>query len=404
MMVFKALVLCGVFCLCPVVFFAKGDPGIGKEAGSDSLSKKSIHRLELAAGPAYIFPTHAFFQGENLRGKPIRGAVSGHLRYSFQFAPGTYAEKRYGGAYQGIGLNWFTFGNPEELGNPVAFYIFQGARIARLNSFLSLNYEWNLGLSFGWKPYHIPDNSLNQVIGSRMNAYMNADFYLNWMLSDRIDLATGVSLTHFSNGNTQYPNAGLNTIGLKAGLVYRFSDQEQPPLRQNRELEVFERHISYDLVFFGSWRRKGLIMPGGDPGISPDYHTVLGMSFSPMYNLCRKLRLGLSLDAVYDASANLYVPDFIVGTTPEFVKPPLARQLALGISGKVEYVMPYFTIGLGLGTNVLHGGGDLKSVYQTLALKVAVTRSSFIHIGYCLHNFSTPNFLMLGIGFRIRPG
>lgn len=84
----------------------------------------------------------------------------------------------------------------------------------------------------------------------------------------------------------------------------------------------------------------------------------------------------------------------------EFYKPPLHQQLALGISGRAEYVMPYFTIGIGVGGNVLHGKGDLKAFYQILALKIAVTRSSFVHVGYSIHDFSTPNFLMLGVGYR----
>lgn len=62
--------------------------------------------------------------------------------------------------------------------------------------------------------------------------------------------------------------------------------------------------------------------------------------------------------------------------------------------------MPYFTVGVGMGSNVLHRGGDLEAFYQMLVLKIAVTRSSFLHIGYSLKNFQTPNFLMLGIGYR----
>mgnify|MGYP006913773781 CR=1 FL=1 len=30
--------------------------------------------------------------------------------------------------------------------------------------------------------------------------------------------------------------------------------------------------------------------------------------------------------------------------------------------------MPYFTIGIGLGRNILHKGGDMDYFYQTLAL------------------------------------
>lgn len=42
--------------------------------------------------------------------------------------------------------------------------------------------------------------------------------------------------------------------------------------------------------------------------------------------------------------------------------------------------MPYFTVGFGLGFNVLHKGGDLKSFYQMLTLKVGVTRNTFVHV------------------------
>ena len=64
-----------------------------------------------------------------------------------------------------------------------------------------------------------------------------------------------------------------------------------------------------------------------------------------------------------------------------------------------KYVMPFFTIGVGLGTNVL-GHSHMRGLYQVFALKINVTRSSFLHIGYNLQDFQTPNYLMLGLGFR----
>ena len=62
--------------------------------------------------------------------------------------------------------------------------------------------------------------------------------------------------------------------------------------------------------------------------------------------------------------------------------------------------MPYFTVGIGLGANVLHGGGDMNTFYQILALKIDVWRNSYLHIGYSLSEFHDPNYLMLGIGYR----
>lgn len=42
----------------------------------------------------------------------------------------------------------------------------------------------------------------------------------------------------------------------------------------------------------------------------------------------------------------------------------------------------------------------MKSFYQILALKIDVTRNSYLHIGYNLREFHEPNYLMLGIGYR----
>ena len=99
-----------------------------------------------------------------------------------------------------------------------------------------------------------------------------------------------------------------------------------------------------------------------------------------MYNLGYKFRVGASLDGVYDGSANVYtyMEDYIVdsngnGTPPprQFLKPGIQHQLSLGVSGRAEYVMPYFTIGVGIGANVL-GRGDLRGLYQILLSSTSV--------------------------------
>lgn len=44
--------------------------------------------------------------------------------------------------------------------------------------------------------------------------------------------------------------------------------------------------------------------------------------------------------------------------------------------------------------------GDKVVCYDSLLPEATVTRSSFLHIGYNLQDFQTPNYLMLGLGFR----
>ena len=397
-----------IFFLC-LLFVCSKDVFGQSPVDSAQYSRPHIYQLGFEARPGYIFPTNRFLKGENNKNKRIEEVYSTHFRYSFQFRPDSYVNKIYRGVYQGIGFAHYGFGNKEEVGNPLAIYLFQGATIAPISRRISLNYEWNFGISGGWKPYHEEFNSYNGMMGSKFNAYMNANFYFKQQLSPQFDLIYGATLTHFSNGNTQFPNAGLNATDVKIGLTYNFNRKSnnlsKALVAEVLPVQKFPRHISTDVVLFGSWRRKGFIFEE-TPMISPDTYHVVGFNINPMYNMNYNLRFGLSLDGVYDSSANVYTEDYIIGMgQPDpgytFYKPSsIKNQLALGVSARGEYVMPYFTVGLGIGANVLHGGGDLKGLYQTLALKIEVTRNSFIHIGYNLQNFKEPNYLMLGVGYR----
>lgn len=377
--------------------------------GRDTLTRLPLHRFEHGIGvevrPEYIFPTNPFLQGDNPERKLIRGAFSAHFKYSFRYRPGSLADRVYGGVYQGVGIGRYSFGEPTQMGNPWAFYLFQGARIARICPWLSFNYEWNFGLSTGWQPYDSRFNPYNKMIGSKMNAYINTNFYLRWMVTPRLGVTTGITLTHFSNGNTNFPNAGLNTIGARIGVDYNFARREDLSAiaaADRQPVPAFRRHMSYDFVVFGSWRRKGVDYQEGQI-LAPENYPVFGFNFAPMYNLGYKLRLGVSLDGVYDGSANIAVDkDHYIGDEvgrSDIVRPDLRDQFALGLSGRVEYVMPYFTVGIGMGTNFI-GKGDLKTFYQVLALKVALSKDAFLHVGYNLQKFRTPSFLMLGVGFR----
>lgn len=117
------------------------------------------------------------------------------------------------------------------------------------------------------------------MVGSKINAYLNANFYLCWALSPRLSLTSGVTLTHFSNGNTSFPNAGVNTLGGKLGVEYNFYRKEDLTslhAAASYHIPPFQRHVSYDFVFFGSWRRKGIWMQEGQYPL-PESYPVLDL-------------------------------------------------------------------------------------------------------------------------------
>lgn len=359
------------------------------------------HRIGLDVRPGYVVPTNSFLEGDNLQQKTIEQSLSLHLKYAFQFSKDSNLGRMYPHAYQGIGVSYNTFYCPAELGNPVTVYAFQGAPIVRLSPCLSFDYEWNFGASFGWKKYDEQYNPQNEVIGSKINAYINLGLLLNWQFHPQWRLAAGVDLTHFSNGNTHYPNGGLNIIGGRVGIIRTFGDTDNASEGIVPKRLFIKPHVSYDLVLYGATRKRGFVKDNV-PSLVPGSFGIAGLNFAPMYNFNNYFRAGLSMDAQYDESANIkdYKLEGSYSDDLKFHRPPFREQFAVGLSLRAELVMPIFSINAGFGRNLIGSGEDAKGFYQILALKTYVTRHLFLHVGYQLREFKDPNNLMLGVGYR----
>lgn len=372
-------------------------------------SARMTHRFEVAMSANYLTPTHRFFKGDNRKGSPLRTVLDGHLRYAFRFPTDTRYGRLYPHAYQGIGVACHSFLNPQELGTPVTLYVYQGSRIAYLSPRLTLGYEWSFGASFGWKPYDSENNLYNKVVGSPTNAYLNAAFLLNYRLSPHWALTGGVEFTHFSNGNTSYPNAGVNPVGVRIGVVHTpaaTSESSSATSGTAQAAALQPRRISVDVLAYASVRKRGFIKDG-EAYMPEGVFGILGANINPLYRVNRYFKAGASVDIQYDESANIKEHIADTGTGGEmngdvmFYRPSFREQFSIGLSARGELSLPIFAINAGIGYNVMHRGGDTRGFYQVLALKAFVTRRFFIHTGYQLHRFKYPNNLMLGLGIRL---
>lgn len=321
-----------------------------------------------------------------------------HLGYAFGFREGSREGGFWPGVYQGAGVSLTSFGNTSGIGNPVSVYALQGAPVWHISNRLSLGYEWNFGASFGWKPCDGITAHSNLITGSRVNAYINLGVKLDWRVGERMLLEAGVDFTHFSNGNTAYPNPGINAAGMRLGMSYLFG--KRPPTGEWRRDTVGLKHkISYDVTIYGAWRKR--VYRGIDPPVLlPGRYAVAGLGFAPMYEVCRIFRAGLSVDAQWDQSSNLK-KYYGYGTTTEdirFYRPPVGGQICVGLAARAELVMPYFSINAGIGVNVF-GPFETHGTYEAFNLKTYLTPGLYINVGYQLLNFHTQNNLMLGIGY-----
>ena len=149
--------------------------------------------------------------------------------------------------------------------------------------------------------------------------------------------------------------------------------------------------MSYDIFIYGAWRADRYIHEGKLQLIN-EPHAVAGLTFNPLYRLNRYFSVGPGLDIMLDRSADL---------NKEIATLPLTQQTACGVSAKAELTMPYFSINLGAGYNVLTKANDLKGFYTTYNLKAFVSQKLFITMGYRLGSVNYAHNLMFGVGIRL---
>lgn len=146
----------------------------------------------------------SFSQGPTWRAN--RSALAGRPPALFvplppRVAPRLHLRRR----IPGIGVSYMqAFGNRGEIWQPVAVYLFR-ARASHASA------RWYRSTTSGISACRSDGNPTtnynraNIMMGSRVNAYLNVDFYSTGCCSRSGWAPTGLSMTHFSNGNTKFP-------------------------------------------------------------------------------------------------------------------------------------------------------------------------------------------------------
>ena len=369
-------------------------------SGRDSLDvSKLYHDVEVAASGGYNLPSHGYFNGYNPLKKPLYFNSSLHLKYGFGFQPGTRLGALYPDVTQGVGFAAGTFYSHELMGSPVFAYIYQKAKFMELAPALNLNYSWDLGASYGWKQ--------TELIATRANIYINVGLILSWDINRHWSLDFGPEFTHCSNGDTKYPNGGVNLFNMKVGVTGHIVpemdradrtviDQYENQLKQ----KSFAERMEYDLVLYGGWRAGKVV--GLKSYVINEHFPFFGLNFMPLYRINRHFTAGASVDLLADRSANIHDVVYDVDTklVLSYSQPSLAKQAAAGISIRGEITMPIFTLGVGAGYFVLPAGNSLKGIYTVFCLKSFVTEHLFVNISYRLSTQNYTHNMMYGLGWR----
>lgn len=326
------------------------------------------------------------------------GVASPHLQYSFSFPASSAWGKIFPTSYQGVGIAYYAFSNHETYGHPAALYFFQGARIAQFTEKLSLDYEWNFGMSSFWKP--------SDEVGTKSKLYVNGGLFLSWYPIPEWKFSFGLDYTHFSNGDTALPNIGTDIYGVRLTASRSFGNgivqHPDKPYKNQLTEKGFLKRTTLDVILCGAWNREVVAYNDINYDIEGKFG-VVALHVNPLYKVTHYFSVGPSIDIQYNEGINLnnHVAGLhITRREIKFHRPPLSEQLAAGLSARLEFSAPIFSVNFGLGHNVIYKGQESGGLYYIIALKSFVCKGLFVHTGFKATSTTSSNNLLFGLGWR----
>lgn len=317
----------------------------------------------------------------------------------------------------GIGLSSFVLGGTDIdslIGMPTAIYFFYGAPIIRFGDF-RLNADVEIGLSTDFNAYDSELNPDQIFIGATTNLHSNFTLQLYYELTERIDLALGLSLFHFSNGKMFTPQKGINLIGFNLSTSYHFNPVKnytkhvvpnfQPSIRPTFVKKEISRFKGiHELSFMGSigtvqvdpgeWRHEdGKLDTTNRTG--PRYLTN-SFSVDYGYQFPHRLKYVAGLDIFVDNSAeNLY--DSILPKDVTF-----GKKTFYGGHIGFHYVIERITVVFNYGRYLHKPFKQRGSWYMRAGGRVGLTPKIDMQIALKTRNGGIADWIEWGVVYKIR--
>lgn len=116
---------------------------LAQESDSILVQKKNLYSLAEQYQNGYVFPTNDFVRGANSE----KEIINAYQSFSIKASQQTYGKNKWEQLFNyptwGIGMSFYDFYNPEEIGNPIAFY---GNFTAPFKRWDRLSFNYKLGL------------------------------------------------------------------------------------------------------------------------------------------------------------------------------------------------------------------------------------------------------------------
>lgn len=367
---------------------------------NESVEPEHHYSVQLMYQYGHVFATNTFLKGLNAEAEPINKFDAFSTKLSYQTTGKNDWEQEYKYPQYGIGAYIADFHEPEQIGYPVAVYGFFNAPFLR-GPRLSFNYEIGFGATFNWEAYNPVTNQYNVAIGAGESFLIDAGLNIKYLMSKRLELITGFSLTHFSNGALRKPNFGINTVAPKICLQYNFFDKNE---FMSRPLTKFTAGNEWLVSVYGGI--KNVIFDSVDIPVLEKYEglyfPVLGISGTFNRQVSFKSKIGLGATLSYNGAVNAQAAvehnelDAVDGKIMEKIMFSIYPSYELVVDRASLIVQPAFYLyrkKLANQSPVFH---------QRIGLKYYLTNKVFIGITLVDYKFHVSDFIEWTVGYRMR--
>ncbi len=172
----------------------------------------------------FIFPHH-----EVIYSKVNSPIHSLELTYSKQLAKDSIWDHLYKNPEFGINLFYTSLGNNNVFGKEISLFPSLTFNLMKTEK-IDFYSRFGLGISYNTETFDPKNNLENYAVSKPINIHFDFLLGVNYKLTPNFELKGGIKIGHFSNGNTSFPNMGMNYISSYLGAGYLFNQ----PTNENK--------------------------------------------------------------------------------------------------------------------------------------------------------------------------
>ncbi len=298
----------------------------------------------------------------------------------------------------GIGVNKFFFRPSDNLfGNPFSTYLFFNEPLAHFKK-SKLAYDFDVGLSYGWRPYDPQSNPEQKVIGSSVNFIVMFGLQYEFKISNRFDGTIGANLNHMSNGRIRSPNRGVNQYAANVSFTYRIAPRKPKGYFGSDVSFLAPDKIHHNIDPFKSMNEFYVV---GSAGVVTTfnnidnhiYYFVSCVSADVAHHYSYKSKFGAGLDLFYDASlVEDYQSEYPSGNVPSYL------FYWPGVHISHEYMVHRWTLITQAGLN-LKVPNNKGIWYGRIGLRYDLSKAIFVRASLRVYNQFYSDFIEWGVGY-----